>query len=625
MNIKLGIQLFRNMGLRYTSYRIFHELEKRSGILKKRHPFSFKNQIFFSLENWRLNTPDFVIEEREKLTFFKRPSTSLKEKVNLIKSGSLLFFNREWIEIGKDYDWLTNPITNYKYDSSLHWSKIEDFSKKNGDIKYVWEKSRFSYLLTIICNDYHNDEDNSSFVFDEIEDWIKENPINKGPNWKCSQEISLRIFNWCYALYFYKNSESLTEKRWAKIQEVIYASLHHVFNHIDFSRIAVRNNHAITETLFLALSELLFPFISETKKWAKKGRNWFEQEIEYQIYPDGTFLQFSMNYHRVVIQLFSLGLSMTEKHKKKFSPIVYNRAELSLNFLFQCLQSQNGYLPNYGNNDGALFFPLTEADYRDYRPQLNTLHHILKGTPLFEDIEACQDLNWLSNISKVHSSPKLEQKDGIISFPDGGYYLIRDGETFTFIRCGKHKDRPAHADNLHIDIWYKGINYLRDSGTYKYNTTNEMLQYFTGTQAHNTVIVDDKAQMLKGNRFIWFYWSQAIKTKLIETESAYVFEGSISAFKYLNPKAVHSRTLIKSKSKLGWEVKDRVDSLKNKNKKQIWHSDENNITFQAAINDLEVQSNDVKSFNSLYYGECKEGKAISFSFEKEIITKINIY
>nr|WP_260850332.1 heparinase II/III-family protein [Flavobacterium anhuiense] len=192
------------------------------------------------------------------------------------------------------------------------------------------------------------------------------------------------------------------------------------------------------------------------------------------------------------------------------------------------------------------------------------------------------------------------------------------------MRCGKHKDRPAHADNLHVDVWYKGINYLRDSGTYKYNTSNEMQQYFTGTGAHNSVTIEHKSQMLKGSRFIWFYWSQAIKAKLIETESTYIFEGSISAFRYLNPKARHSRTLIKSKGKLDWEIEDRVDNLDNNHKNQIWHFDENNVKFHATIVDCEVQSNNIQSFNSLYYGEYKEGKAISFPFEKDIKTKINI-
>ena len=75
-----------------------------------------------------------------------------------------------------------------------------------------------------------------------------------------------------------------------KIMHSIYWQIHHVYKNINFSRISVRNNHAITETLVLYLSDKLFPFLPNVKKWSSKGKVWFEQEIEYQIYPDGTFL-----------------------------------------------------------------------------------------------------------------------------------------------------------------------------------------------------------------------------------------------------------------------------------------------------------------------------------------------
>jgi hypothetical protein len=43
----------------------------------------------------------------------------------------------------------------------------------------VWEKSRFTYLLMVIRNDYHCDEDHSQFIFDEIESWINANLLIK--------------------------------------------------------------------------------------------------------------------------------------------------------------------------------------------------------------------------------------------------------------------------------------------------------------------------------------------------------------------------------------------------------------------------------------------------------------
>jgi hypothetical protein len=607
------------MGLRYTFYRVRHEVEKKMGFLKKKHPINPPIKNFISLENWKKVAIPFVIEEKELMQFEKHASDGLKEKATKIVYGEICFFSSDWKKLGTSYDWITNPETRFQYDISKHWSEINDFNPANGDIKYVWEKSRFTYLLTLIRNDYHFNEDHSTFVFAEIESWIDANPINQGPNWKCSQEISLRLFNWLYALYFYKNAEALTESLWSKIQHVMYWSLHHVYHHIDFSRIAVRNNHAITETLVLTISELLFPFFPETNKWAKDGRKWLEEEVAYQVYEDGTFLQFSMNYHRVLVQLFSFGIALTEKHNKPFSENFYSKAYKTLNFLYQSLQEENGYLPNYGANDGALFFPLTENNYRDYRPQLNTLHHILTGENLFKNNYIQEDYYWVQNNNMpLYSFEKLKQEAGVLSFNKGGYYICRTDNSFTFIRCGSHKDRPSHSDNLHIDVWVNGKNILRDSGTYKYNTDEDIVNYFTGTMGHNTVLVDEKSQMLKGSRFIWFYWTQCLTAKWVEDNEYYIFNGSISAFRYLNKKAIHNRIVKISKQENHLIVKDEVQNLDSFSKKQIWHFDDAKIKFSSPNYKFYSE----KSFNSSFYGQKDEGKAFAISFEKEIETKI---
>jgi len=478
-------------------------------------------------------------------------------------------------------------------------------------------------LTTLIRYDYHFDQNLGEFIFSEIDSWIEHNPINMGPNWRCSQEISLRIFNWYFALIYYRNNSALTEKRWQRIVNVIYGSLHHVFHHIDFSRIAVRNNHAITETLFLSLSEILFPFIPETKIWATKGRKWFEEEIAYQIYDDGTFLQFSMNYHRVVVQLLTLGLSVTEVAGRPFSKIVYDRAYKSLEFLYQCLQEENGWLPNYGSNDGALFFPWSDTDYRDYRPQLNSLHTLLTGKPLYEDALFAEELSWWNIERGKDSELKVLNKFyGIKEYPIGGYVLIRDSNTFTFLRCGSHKDRPAQADNLHMDVWVDGVNVLRDSGTYKYNTSIENLNYFMGTTSHNTVVVDGKSQMLKGGRFIWYYWTQKEQCSIAETANEYIFKGTIKAYQYLNKDAHITRTVKKIKGEKSWVVTDEVTGLVQLKKEQVWHLNGVQIQFKATEDDHTQSENKITSYNSDYYGIKNEGNAISFSFNKKIETKI---
>ncbi|WP_228429932.1 heparinase II/III domain-containing protein [Chryseobacterium binzhouense] len=617
MSLKLALQLYKNMGTRYVMYRVRHEFEKKTGQLKKKHPNNLRLSQTLSLTEWKVRKNEFLIDAKENLNFPKLTSNILKDKAEKIISGELLFFNANWLNLGNDYDWITNPSNGFKYDIQKHWSEIPDLSGEAGDIKFVWEKSRFSYLLTLIRYDYHFDKDFSEFVFSEIESWINANPINQGPNWRCSQEISLRIFNWCFALYYYQNSTALTEDRWQKIQNVIYASLHHVYQNINFSRIAVRNNHAITETLFLTLSNILFPFIPETKMWSEKGLKWFEEEINYQIYDDGTFLQFSMNYHRVVIQLFSFGLSLAYKNDFKFSDSIYNKAYKSTYFLYQCMQDKNGKLPNYGSNDGALFFPLSDSDYRDYRPQLNTLHYVLTGKNIFENREIEEDLFWNGKInSKKNFDPILKQ-NGVLSFENGGYYVCRENDFFTFIRCGDHKDRPAQADNLHLDIWYKGKNILRDSGTYKYNTNAEKLKYFMGSLSHNVVMVNDESQMLKGSRFIWYFWSQKISASWKETEGEFVFSGKIKAFQFLNKKAFHNRIIRISKLIPQWIVEDDLQNLTDFSMKQIWHPNSNNLIVES-----EKEKHNFDSYNSDYYGSYTEEKSIYFQFNNNIKTVI---
>ena len=614
---KLFIQLFKNMGLRYTIYRLWHIVDQKAGLLKKRHPINPASKSHISKEQWQQQTPKFIIDDRQTLTDAKNPTPLLQNKAERIFAGEIQFFNYEWKQLGLDYNWFKNPDTGYIYPHT-HWSQIQDFNPANGDIKYVWEKSRFSWLLTILRYDYHFEKDSSKFVFDQIENWIDNNPINIGPNWKCSQEISLRTFNWLYAVYFYKNSSHLTEKLWQKIQHTIYWQLHHVYHHINFSRIAVRNNHAITETLCLALSEIIFPYIPDAKKWSKDGRKWFEQEIEYQIYEDGAFIQHSMNYHRVLIQLLSFGFKISEVSNKHFSKNVYHKAYKTLDFLYQFVQTQNGHLPNYGSNDGALFFPLSDTDYRDYRPQLNTLHKILTGKDIFEIKE-----DFLLNTQPKNTFEKLTLKEGIVNFESSGYYIFRKNDIFTFIRCASFKDRPAQADNLHLDVWLNGQNIIRDGGSYKYNDQNNLSEYFFGTQSHNTVSLNNEHQMQKGSRFIWYYWTKALSASTKIEGTAYTFKGKISAFKHLGDNIFHEREVNINENQM--TITDQMINSKNLIAKQLWHLSPNNtVEIEAIENLVTLQPEIIDSYFSSYYGQKEEQKGYGFSFKNKIITKISL-
>ena len=245
------------MGWRYVSFRLYFEASKKLGFLKWKYPVDPPIKSFISLEAWRKNTSVFFFDCKESINLNKNPNPILREKIQRLKNGEFLFFNAEYKKIGNNYNWISNPESGYNYPLS-HWLDINDFSSTAGDIKFVWEKSRFSYLCTIIRYDYHFDEDCSEWVFKEIDSWIQANPVNLGPNYKCSQEISIRMLNWLFALYYYRFSPSLTQDRFQKIMHSCFWQLSHVRQNIHFSRIAVRNNHAITESLMLYLGGVFY-------------------------------------------------------------------------------------------------------------------------------------------------------------------------------------------------------------------------------------------------------------------------------------------------------------------------------------------------------------------------------
>lgn len=616
--LKLLVNFVQNMGIRYILFRVYFQFLKKSKFLRKKFPINpSRINKYPSLEVWKKsNSFELLNLPKEKIK-----DELLEEKAIRIFNGEILFFNRTWKNLGLNYDWITNPDTNYKYDNSKHWTEINDFDSKSGDIKYVWEKSRFTYLLTLIRYDHNFEKDSSEFIFTEIENWIDQNPINCGPNWVCSQEISLRTLHWIFVLDVYRNSDALTEVRYNKMIHVIYWSFHHVYQNIHFSRIAVRNNHAITETLFLSICNLLFPFFKNSGKWSSKGRKWFLQEVDYQIFEDGSYIQYSMNYHRVLIQLLTFGIHITEKFKKPLPLTALKKSYKTLRFLHEMVQDQTGRTPNYGTNDGAIFFNLFEADYTDYRPYISNLHFLLTGVDLYPTKQSHYFSETIS--SKFEG---LKKQNGIVRFDAGGYYILRENNSLTFIRCGKHRDRPAQADNLHIDIWVNGENICEDSGSYKYNTDLETSNYFSGTSSHNTVQIENQNQMLKGGRFIWYYWTNSRKSPIITLQNnQFTFEGEINAFRQFSKNTCHIRRVSKELNTFDWTVEDQLICDKNYQAKQLWHfSDEEKVKFTAfdSSNNL-VMSKEMLSLKSLYYGEKEKNSGLFFPFKESIKTIIN--
>jgi hypothetical protein len=93
------------------------------------------------------------------------------------------------------------------------------------------------------------------------------------------------------------------------------------------------------------------------------------------------------------------------------------------------------------------------------------------------------------------------------------YLILRDNaansHSWAALRAVTFTSRPAHADQLHVDIWHKGLNFAMDAGTFKYNAPPPWENALTATCVHNTITINGRNQMTRAGKFLWLDWAQA--------------------------------------------------------------------------------------------------------------------
>lgn len=621
--IKYYYLIFRSLGIKVILFRIGIIIQKKIGIFRVRFPFSTKINFYIRIEEFRKFDKHFLRSRDQLYVPNCQSNSNLEDKCKKIRADEFQYFSGRYYKLKHDHDWITNPTNDFRYKLS-HFSKIQDLSKKQGDIKFVWEISRFSWMYDIIRYDYQEKNDQSNFILNKILNWINLNPINKGPNYICSQEISIRIINWTFALNYYKNSHSLTQEKLNIILTSIEKQTEHVFTNINFSRIAVRNNHALTETLLLYFVGHIYPYFKGSKKYINKGKKWFENEIDFQISSDGSYIQHSMNYHRMVIQLLSIAYAIAHKNEDNFSPIIYEKTKKTLFFLTKHVDEISGKTPNYGSNDGTLLFQLGNSEYQNIKGQLNALSQILLNKIIFNEPNKFQDIYWFGYRPISGNIIGTIKNKKIFKFDRDGYYIYKDKAITLFVRCGDITARSGNNDNLHVDLWIDGQNILRDSGTYKYNTSEKLNNFFRGSISHNTILIGGENQIKRGPRFISLGRSKRIgDVKFDHSSSIISFTGEIETFTHLGKNIRHIRNFNFNTERKKLIIIDQLINKPNLPMVQVWNinpSHLNKIRFESKDqNGVKINPKIEMAYYSYTYGKKEDTKQISFSTESNII------
>jgi len=150
----------------------------------------------------------------------------------------------------------------------------------------------------------------------------------------------------------------------------------------------------------------------------------------------------------------------------------------------------------------------------DFRAPLATGAALFdRGDYKFVAGDAAEELLWLLGVEGLKKYDALEAhepENTSRAFPDGGYFVMRDGWTpdsnFLLFDCGPHgalNSGHAHADALSFELAVNGRTVLVDPGTFTYTGSKELRDWFRSSQAHNTVTLDGESSSIPDGPFTW--------------------------------------------------------------------------------------------------------------------------
>jgi hypothetical protein len=375
------------------------------------------------------------------------------------------------------------------------------------DIKYIWEPARFGWAYTL-GRAYHlgRDEKYARAFWQFFEIFTDANPPFIGPHWMSGQEVALRLMAFVWAGKVFAPASASTSERKARLAASVAVHAARIPPTLVYAR-SQQNNHLLSEAAGLLTAGLALPDHPKASSWRDMGWRWLNKGLQAQIDGYGEYAQHSTNYQRLMLQLVMWvdRLCRTDTGRTfrwpRQSLIGVRR---SIHWLLALMDSGTGHTPNLGANDGSYIFPLTVLPFDDYRPVLHTAARLFLKYDLPRGPWDEMAL-WFGAQAVGRGSMALPRYVGD---------QLYGKNSWAYLRTAQFNSRPSHADQLHLDLWWRGINVTLDPGTYLYNAAIPWDNSLAPAWVHNTLTVDGKDQFTRAGRFLYLDWYNAYRVSL---------------------------------------------------------------------------------------------------------------
>jgi hypothetical protein len=391
----------------------------------------------------------------------------------------------------------------------IPFSSISDLPAP--DIKFIWEPARFGWVFTL-GRAYHltGDEKYAAAFWHYFDAFTGANPPCLGPQWMSGQEVALRLMAFVWAVQVFDTASASTPEHKQRLAVSVAAHAARIPPTLLYAR-SQHNNHLLTEAAGLLTAGLALPDHPRASRWRAHGWRTLNKGLRSQIDGYGEYAQHSTNYQRLMLQvvLWTNAICCNDSSQAyRWPHQTLEAIKRSVHWLLSVLDFESGGTPNLGANDGAYIFPLTVLPFADYRPVLHAAARAFLDYDLPRGSWDEMAL-WFGTLAGGLRNITLPRYLGD---------QLYGKRSWAYFRTAQFNSRPSHADQLQIDLWWRGLNVARDAGTYLYNAPAPWDNSLTPAFLHNTVTVDGRDQMTRAGRFLYLDWINAYRKPLAAKE-----------------------------------------------------------------------------------------------------------
>lgn len=497
----------------------------------------------------------------------------LLERADAIKKGTFDLLGHRGLEFGTPVDWLLEPVSGRRA-PLVHWSRIDFLdSKVAGDKKITWELNRCQHFMTLGRAYWRtNDRVFADTFAVQAASWMDTNPLTIGVNWASSLEVALRSISWLWGLYFFKDADALTPLLFLRLLKFLYAHARHIETYL--STYFAPNTHLTGEALGLYYLGTLLPEFKRAAHWRALGARILLEQLPRHVLPDGSYFEHSSYYERYTADFYThffLLARTNDAAETSDSAKLEERLTALLDHLMY-ITRPDGTTAYIGDDDGGCLAPLDDRSPDDFRATLAVGAALFaRGDYKHVAGDAPESLLWLLGVEGLQTYDALAAHEPAVesrSFPDGGYYVLRDGWTrdsnYMLIDSGPHGAAAlnyghAHADALSFDLAARGRTLLVDPGTYTYTGAREWRDHFRRSQAHNTLTIDDESSSAPSGPFRWQHVAHARADEWRTNARFDYFAAAHQGYQRLPVPATHARSVLFLKHDY-WVVRDRIET-----------------------------------------------------------------